>query len=60
MESGFSVIPDKDIKELKEQDIFYSVNRAMLEVLKRLKIQYKEEKSLGLDNLKYVFEEVGL
>jgi hypothetical protein len=57
---GFSIIPDKDIRELKEQDIFYALNVALKEVLKRLKLRYNEEKSIGLENLKYVFEEIGV
>jgi hypothetical protein len=55
-----SLVPDKDAKELNEQDIFYALNTALKEVLKRLKMKYKEEKLLGMENLKYVFEEIGV
>ena len=57
---GISLIPDKEITELKEQDIFYALNTALKEVLKRLKIRYKDESSFGMDNLKYIFEEFGI
>lgn len=56
---GISLIPDKEVSELKEQDIFYALNTALKEVLKRLKIRYKDESSFGMDNLKYIFEEIG-
>lgn len=56
---GFSLIPDKEVTKLKEQDIFYALNTAIKDVLKQLKIRYKEERSLGMDDLKYIFEEIG-
>lgn len=56
---NFSLIPDKDIKELKEHDIFYALNTALKDVLKRLKMRYRVENSFGMDNLKYIFEEMG-
>jgi DNA-directed RNA polymerase specialized sigma subunit len=55
----FSIIPEKDVKELKEQDIFYALNVALKDVLKSLKSRYNDKKSLGMENLKYVFEEIG-
>lgn len=57
---GISLIPDKGIIELKEQDIYYALDSAIKEVLKQLKIWYKEESSLGMDDLKYIFEEIGV
>jgi DNA-directed RNA polymerase specialized sigma subunit len=59
-EMGFSLIPDKKVTELKEHDIFYALNTTLREVFKRLKKHYTEEKSFGLDNLKYIFEEIGI
>lgn len=57
---GFSLIPDKTLSELKEQDVFYELNLALKGVLKKLKALYKEEASFGLENLKYIFEEIDL
>lgn len=56
---GFSLIPGKEITELKEHDIFYAFNTALKDVLKLLKMRYKEE-IFGLENLKYIFEEIGI
>ncbi len=57
---SFSLIPDKNITDLKEQDVFYALNTAMKDVLKELKMRYKGESSLELENLKYIFEEIGI
>ena len=57
---GFSLIPDKTLGELKEQDVFYELNIALKGVLKELKALYKEDASFGLENLKYIFEEIDL
>jgi len=57
---GFSLVPDKPLSELKEQDVFYELNLALKGVLKKLKALYKEDASFGLENLKYVFEEIDL
>ncbi|MEW6587192.1 MAG: hypothetical protein AB1442_16475 [Nitrospirota bacterium] len=57
---GTSLVSGKDIAELKEQDVFYALNTALKEVLKRLKSRYKGDESFSMDNLKYIFEEIGL
>ncbi|MGD0282134.1 MAG: hypothetical protein ABSB95_07210 [Dissulfurispiraceae bacterium] len=57
---GFSLIPDKTLGELKEQDVFYELNLALKGVLKKLKAVYKEDALFGLENLKYIFEEIDL
>jgi|GEM_PF-3092092 len=57
---GFSLIPDKTLGQLKEQDVFYELNIALKGVLKKLKALYKEEASFGFENLKYIFEEIDL
>ncbi|MGO9016087.1 MAG: hypothetical protein ACLQF0_14045 [Dissulfurispiraceae bacterium] len=57
---GFSLIPDKTLDELKEQDVFYELNNALKGVLVKLKAFYKEDASFGLVNLKYIFEEIDL
>ncbi len=56
---SFSLIPDKNITVLKEQDIFYALNTALKDVLKGLKMRYKGENSFGLENLKDMYEEIG-
>ncbi|MBI5194477.1 MAG: hypothetical protein HZA08_13710 [Nitrospirae bacterium] len=55
---GVSLIPGKSISEIDEQDIFYAINSALKELLKRLKERYMEEHFLCMDNLKYILEEV--
>lgn len=55
---NISLIPGKTLSELNEQDIFYTINSALKELLKRLKERYKEEHFLCMDNLKYILEEV--
>lgn len=57
---GFSIIPDKEVSVLKEQDVFYALNTALKEVFKKLKERYNEESFFGMDNLKYIFEELGI
>lgn len=57
--TGFSIIPGKEVSLLKDQDIFYALNTALKDVLKRLKMRYKEESSFEIDSLKYIFEEIG-
>lgn len=57
---GTSLIPGKEIAEVKEQDIFYALNIAMKTILLKLKTRYHEKNSIGLDNLKYIFEEIGI
>ena len=52
-------IPGKAIEEVKEQDIFYSLKKALEFILIKLKERYQEqegEPSLGIDNLKNIFE----
>jgi len=56
---GSSLVPGKDISELKEQDVFYAINTALKEVLTQLKSRYKGDE-IGIENLKYIFEEIGL
>lgn len=56
---GASLVPGKDIRDLKEQDIFYALNTALKEVFKNLRSRYKGD-SFGMKNLKYIFEEIGL
>lgn len=55
---GYSIIPEKDQRVLGEQDIYYALNTALKEVLRGIKTSYSEEYTLGLDNLKYIFEEL--
>ncbi|MBI5408872.1 MAG: hypothetical protein HZA14_05860 [Nitrospirae bacterium] len=55
-----SVIPDKELSAVKEQDVFYALNTALREVLKNLKSRYEGDNSFGMENLKYIFEEIGL
>ena len=57
---NINLIPGKDPKELKEQDIFYALNAALKTVLKRLKERYGGESYLCTDNLKYIFDEIEL
>ncbi|RJR15907.1 MAG: hypothetical protein C4581_11175 [Nitrospiraceae bacterium] len=57
---GTSLVPGRDVSELKEQDVFYALNTAVKEVLKQLKSRYKGEESFSTENLKYIFEEIGL
>jgi hypothetical protein len=57
---GSSLVPGKDIADLKEQDVFYALNTALKEVFKNLRSRYKGDGSLGMENLKYIFEEIGL
>lgn len=56
---NLSLIPGKEILELKEQDIFYALNTARKDVLRRLRMRYGEENSFGMENLKYIFDEIG-
>lgn len=56
--TGVSLIPGKTIVEINEQDIFYAINSALKDLLKRLKERYREEHFLCMDNLKYILEEV--
>ena len=55
---NLSLVPGKALTELNEQDIFYAINSALKELLKRLKDRYREEHFLCMDNLKYILEEV--
>ncbi|MBI5665988.1 MAG: hypothetical protein HZC49_13020 [Nitrospirae bacterium] len=57
---GSSLVPGKDFSELKEQDIFYALNAALKDVFKQLKSRYKGDDSFGMENLKYIFEEIGM
>jgi hypothetical protein len=57
--TGLSIIPRKEVSLLKEQDIFYALNTTLKDVLKQLKMRYKEESSFEIDSLKYIFEEIG-
>ncbi len=57
---GFSLVPDKTLGELKEQDVFYELNLGLKGVLRKLKALYKEDASFGLENLKYILEEIDL
>jgi len=54
---GFSLVHGKDIADLKEQDVFYSLNVALREVLKGLGEHYGDG-DLCPEGLKYVFEEI--
>ncbi len=56
---NISLIQDKEIKEQKEHDIFYALNVALKDVLKRVKMRHRVENSFGMDNLKYIFKEMG-
>jgi hypothetical protein len=58
--TGSSLVPGKDVSELKEQDVFYALNTALKEVFKNLRTRYGGENSFGMENLKYIFEEIGL
>ncbi len=53
-----SFIPGKNISELTEQDIFYALNTALKEVLKKIKVRYCESSVMCTENLKYILEEV--
>ncbi len=57
---GLILIPDKETSGLKEQDIFYALNSALKEVFKELKVRYSEGSSIKMENLKYIFEEIGI
>ncbi len=57
---GFCPIPDKEVSELREQDIFYGLNVALKDVFKGLKNRHSDLSSFGMDNLKYIFEEIGI
>ena len=56
----FSPFPNKDISELREQDIFYGLNVALKDVFKGLKAKNSDMSSFGMDNLKNIFEEIGI
>ena len=58
--TGTNLFPDKPISDVKEQDIFYALNNSLKTILTKLKAQYNEKDSIGLDNLKYLFEEIGM
>jgi len=53
-----SLVPGKNISELGEQDIFYALNTALKEVLKKVKVRYCESSVMCTDSLKYILEEV--
>lgn len=57
---GESIVPGKGIAELDEQDVFYALNSALKDVLKKMKTKYREAGTFGLENLKYIFEEAEL
>jgi len=54
---GQSLVQGKNIADLKEQDIFYSLNCALKEVLKRVNESYGDTE-LYSEGLKYIFEEI--
>jgi hypothetical protein len=57
---GMELIPGKTLNQINEQAVFYELNIALKEVLKRLKARYNKELPMGMENLKYIFEEIGL
>lgn len=58
--TGCSLIPNKAISQLKEQDIFYELNKALKAVLVQIRARYEEQDSLSMGHLKYIFEEIGV
>lgn len=57
--AGINPIPEKADEEVKEQDIFYALKKTLKEVLAGLGERYKEEVSPGMENLKYILENIG-
>ena len=55
---SISLVPGKKVSELGEQDIFYALNTALKEVLKKTKENYREVPFMCTENLKYILEEV--
>lgn len=55
---NISFVPGKSASELGEQDIFYAINTALKELLKRIRERYCKESVMCTDNLKYILEEV--
>ncbi len=58
--TGCSLIPNKASSQLKEQDIFYELNKALKAVLVQIRARYEEQDSLSMGHLKYIFEEIGV
>lgn len=56
--TGISFIPGKGADELDEQNIFYALNVALKELLRKLRERYSEGPFMCAENLKYVLEEV--
>ncbi|HUU41621.1 MAG TPA: hypothetical protein VMW42_11825 [Desulfatiglandales bacterium] len=54
------LIPGKSIEDATEQDVFYSLNKALKSVLKRLKERYIGECPMNIDTLKDAFELIEL
>lgn len=57
---NIDLIPGKDSSEVKEQDIFYALNKTFKTIRDGLQERYREEGSFSIDNIKYIFEEIEL
>lgn len=56
--TGLNFVPGKGAAELDEQNIFYALNAAIKELLRKLRERYSEGPFMCAENLKYILEEV--